>query len=234
MPRRLHHLGGALAIYDSETPAALTDPANNLGAVYFHGDLDYLKIVYDQTVLINFPARGSGSSTATIDQLYDVFPAHNLGYRPRGVLRIDNTQYPTCGILTYAGGDKYRCIRCEIDETKVYVRELGIIDGTIAADPRSVRVILYDVAPITVTDKLFHFMPASSRLIAGKGKFDTDNRYLREDRTAAPDFWMTHGRTIDASGRNFRQVLPNGQMVEFPTTGYGGSFTGTGFFGVAD
>lgn len=229
MPRRIWHKAGKFGIIDSEVPAALDDPNAYLSSVYLHGDLDYLKVVYDQTQSIAFPARSTGSNTGIFHATY-AMPNHNLGKRVRGVVRIGNTQYPANALVTYSGGDKFRFIRAEIGLNTVTIRETTLINGSLAAATYAVRVILYDVAPVTYTTKLYHFIPSQGRLIAAQGKFDTSNKYLRENRTATPDFWMTSGRTVDSNGRNFTQVLPNGEAV-----GYGSlSFAGTGFFGASD
>jgi hypothetical protein len=231
MPRIAHRNGKVAVVDQSQYPQAVDDPAAYRNSVYWHSDRDYLRILYDETRAVTFPSRGSGSNTQFGETIHDVFPAHNLGFRPRGVLRIGNTQFPTCGIHDYSGGDKFRQIRAEITETTVTLREIWIIDGSYAGLTINCRVILYGVPTAGASTRPVHFTPATGRLVAGYGKLDTDHRYLREDRSGAPDFWMTSGRTIDTNANAFRQVLPNGQVSDF---GYTGSFTGTGFFGVAD
>lgn len=231
MPKRLwHDEDGNIGIIDSEVPAALADPLANLHAVYFHAAFDYLQIAYDETVTVNFPARGTGNS----EFVHDVFPAHNLPSMPFGVLRIGAKQLPPGGILQGGTYDDMRCLFLEMDATKFYVREAWMCDDGNQTPAISValRVIGYRIAPANTAPKKAHFTPADGRLRLGFGKFDTDNRYLRQNGAAAADFYMTAGRTIDTYRGTLRQVLPNGEVKDFGD--YPGSFAGTGFWGVSD
>lgn len=230
MPRRIwHDSAGRFGVIDSNVPAALVDPTANRGAVYFSAAHDYLQIAYDQTRTITFPARGAGDSWAD----WTTFPAHNLGVVPWAVLRVNTKQLPAGAIIQGGAHDDMRCLYLRATPTAFVVRERWVCDdgnGT-PAITLSLRIVAYKVAPSGSHTKKAHFTP-DGRLRLGFGKFDTNQRYLREAPANLADFWITSGRTIDTNFNTLRQVLPNGEVLNIGA--YPGSFAGTGFWGVAD
>ena len=228
MAKRIHYKDGALAVYDDDTPAALTDPANNLDKVYFHSALGYLHVVYDQTRNLSMPSVSSTNGYAR----FDIFPNHNLGYVPFGILQIDDTQLPTCHPVQLKGNEgSGRHIFMELTTSDVFIRaaHYTTTGKSLGGYSVSVRAILLGQATKTDIGYAARFDPTTGRLTLGEGLFDTDKNYLlRND--ANPDFWMSSGRTIDTNNSGIRLVLPNGDVENQQS--YSGSFTGTQFFGI--
>lgn len=230
MARRVHYKDGTLAVYDDTTPAALTDPLNNLSSVYFHSALDYLHIVYDQTVTFALP------STGTTNGSFDTysFPNHNLGYTPFGFLATTGTQYPTnhpIQLLGNEGTGRYIHLALDNSTASLRVAHHATSGKSNPAINITARCILLGEA--TATDPVYagRYDPSNGRVTLGRGKFDTNRSYLRRN-DASPDFRATSGRTIDTNDSGARFMLPNGTV--FDVQNYIGSFAGTQFFGLAD
>lgn len=232
MARRLYEDQFRVCIYEEPNPgttyppgslpAAITNPLNNLDKIYYHSSLGYLIIAYDQSMTINFPARSPGPGTNKWD-----LPAHNLGFIPYGVLLVGNTQIPT-GEPIQGSSSAARQVALGIDTNTVWIREFWNYRN-LAAISITFRAILFKPAPTTVTTRMVD--ESTSRIIYGKGSFDTNNDYIKS-APSSPDFWMTRGRTIDTTNGGYCGVRPNGEVRTINT--YTGSFNGTGFFGVAD
>lgn len=232
MAKKIHYKTGKLAVYDDDTPAAFTNPEANLSAIYFHSDLDYFFIAYDQTRTLTLSATGVTEGTTDESR---IFPAHNLGYIPYGFLIINGTQYPTGFPLQVTGNEgTARYIMLSMDSSDVWIttRHHATTGHGNSGISRSCRVILLGQATKTDVGYAARFRPSSGRLTLGEGKFDTNRDYLRRDDTN-PDFYVSSGRTIDGqSGGGIRFVLPDGTVTS--QQGYSGSFTGTQFFGLKD
>lgn len=203
-----------------DLPAAITDPLNNLDQIYFHSALGYLIIAYNQSMTINFPARNYPPGNKQW-----LFPAHNLGFIPYGVLLSGNTQIPT-GEPIQGSSSATREASLGIDENSLWVRECWNY-ASLAAMTLTFRAILFKPAP---KDAVPHMAYEGPDYVAyGGGAFSTNNNYIKHAPTT-PDFWMTRGRTIDTNHADYRSVRPNGSVRNL--NGYSGSFAGTGFFGV--
>lgn len=78
MSKALRIAGGVAALWDDASDDdPFTTPLSNLSRVKFHSDLDYIKVIDEQTVSVNFPSRNAGLHT----QSYTLF-AHGLGIQP--------------------------------------------------------------------------------------------------------------------------------------------------------
>lgn len=234
MARRIwHDSSGNFGIIDSDTPAALSAPTSYMDKVYFHADLDYCSILYEETQTVDLPARGAGLFAVSD---YTPFSSHGLGSLPFAVMLTGTKQLPAVAMIQN-DGDDIRTIALTCTTTDFGIRETYSTKAGVSALSLSIKVIAYGIAASATHTKQFHFTPADGRLRAGLGKFDTDNKYLRKVDTGTPDFYMTAGRTIDTiavSGGDcgIRQILPNGDTID--AASYSGSFAGDGFFGVAD
>ena len=210
--------------YSSGLPPAITDPINHLDQVYWHSDLNYREIFYNQVIMINFPARAypPGSQKWSL-------PAHNLGSLPRGVLLVGNTQIPT-GEPIQGANQATRHVALGVDETNIWIREVWNY-SSLSAITFTFRAILVRPATLGASSHLADESP--TRVVYGGGKFDTNKQYLRHaPAPATPDFYMTNmGRTIDTTNAGYRGVRPNGVVKEF--NAYTGSFAGAGFIPVA-
>ena len=229
MARRVHYKDGKLAIYDDTVPGAFTDPLNHLGSVYFHSDLSYLRIYYDETRTLNLPSRSSSWGYED----HNIFPAHNLGFMPWAILLVGNSQYPTSHPVQIVGNEgSGRYISLTVTATTVAIRSTyhTTAGHSVGATSLSCRAILLGPASGSDPGYAARFYP-SGRLTLGEGKFDTGLNYLRRNDTT-PDFWATSGRTIDTKTGGARFVKPNGETLN--VQGYSGSFVGTQFFGIKD
>lgn len=232
MPPRLYRDSHRACIIDEPTvgkfyttsnlPAAITNPKANLKQVYFHSDLDYLIIAYDRSMKLTLPARNYPPGTA-----YHYFPSHNLGFLPFGVLVVGNSMIPT-GEPIQGSSSAARHAALGVDTTRIWLRECWNY-SSLPAITMTFRAILFKPAPVGAVSHMAYEGP--DFVAYGRGKFDTRNNYLKSS-PSSPDFWMTRGRTIDTTYGGYRGVRPNGTRRQFNS--YTGSFTGSGFFGVAD
>mgnify|MGYP003393460161 CR=1 FL=1 len=230
MPRRAHGKPGKFAIYDSEVPGALDNPDAYPSAVYLHSDWEYFKIFHDQTVSLALPARGPPFGVAT----HTPFAAHNLGYRPFALLRINTKQVPASSLVQGGSSDDFRALSLQLTTTGFVVREVWTCDdgnGT-PAITLSLRAIAYGPVAKNWLGYQARFTPGDGRLVLGNGAVDFSQRYLRKVDSGAVDFYATAKRSMDHTRSGLRQVLPDGETIS--TIGYTGSFTGGPFFGVVD
>jgi len=230
MPLRRYKDAHRVCIYDESNPAedysgglpdAITDPLNHLNQIYWHSDLGYVEIFYNQLLTINFPARAYPPGTAKW-----ALPNHNRGSLPYGVLLVGNTQIPT-GEPIQGSSQATRHVSLGVDENATWIREIWNY-SSLTAVAVTFRAILIRPAPTSAVPHLCYEGP--DRVAYGGGKFDTEKQYLRSN-PSTPDFWMTIGRTIDTTAGGYRGVRPNGVSQTFGT--YTGSFAGSGFFGVS-
>ena len=78
MTKRLRIAGGVCAVWDDASDDdPFTDPENNLARVKFHSELNYLKVIDEQTHTVNFSSKGAGVFTGS----YTMF-AHGLAGIP--------------------------------------------------------------------------------------------------------------------------------------------------------
>lgn len=64
MSKRLRIAGGVGAVWDDASDAdPFTTPLSNLSRVKFHSGLDYIKVIDEQTVTVNFSSYPSGTLT---------------------------------------------------------------------------------------------------------------------------------------------------------------------------
>lgn len=227
MGRRIYQSPQFVAIIESAGDVAgdlvkLNAPLANLGDIYWHSGLDYWVIAYDQTLSLTLPARNYPPGNAK-----HYFPNHNLGFEPFGVLLIGNAQLPT-GEPVQGSTSAARHAVLGVNSTQLWLFEAWNY-SSLPALTLSFRAILLKPAPTNTSPHLLEESPP--RVIYGGGKFDTDNNYLKSS-PAAPDFWMTRGRTIDTINGGYKGLRPNGDAQFFNT--YAGNFQGEGFFGVAD
>lgn len=123
---------GLVAIH--EPNADLSDPLNSQHNIYFHSDLDYLKIVNTITGVLSLPTRTYSSSDASSSYgnvITNVY-THNLGYTPLVLaFNTDNNQPLVGDSLVQSGGTcNLRSILVGADSTYVYIRELYLNKDT--------------------------------------------------------------------------------------------------------
>jgi hypothetical protein len=95
-------------------------------------------------------------------------------------------------------------------------------DDTLPAVTRRYRVFLFETLFEGSGNESIRIAPTLFR--AGFGKLSTVYRYLRQ--SAAPDVFVTSGKTADVRGGGLKVVLPDGTLALQSAT-YTGSFAGS-------
>ena len=118
---------GMVAIH--EPGANLDNPLSNLNNIYFHSDLDYLRVVQSHTLLVNLAAGpGGGALFSRFARLV----THGLGYVPM-VLATFGSGDPFPGTKVIQTGSSigsssmltYRTISLCADAGSVYLHDSG-------------------------------------------------------------------------------------------------------------
>ncbi|MDV2968721.1 hypothetical protein RZ532_22285 [Nitratireductor aquimarinus] len=208
---------GRVAIFDPAKPAAWDDPINNLDAVYFHSELDYLGVAKVLDVTVTHPARGKGATT-TLHNYAVPNPfegevgnlTHNLGYVPHGVCFVGNDMLPANTQIQHVGSS-FRTVAIELTTTQVKIYETAwIYQHALPAITKTYKVLLF--TPPLGGDESETLRIEPTRFIASKGKLDSNHNYIRRAPTN-PMFWFSKGKTADAGNGSFKIVTANGSVI---------------------
>lgn len=225
---------GRVAIFDPAVPAALTNPRANLGAVYFHSDLDYVGVVAVFDFVVTHPARGVGGAstehsyavpnhvTGAIQSL-----VHNLGYVPHALVFIGNNMLPANSQIQNVGSS-FRTVAVEVNSTQVRLFETSwVYQHALPAIVQTYKVVLFTPKLVPSGNKTVHITPTT--FVASRGKLNSAYNYLRRALTS-PMFWFSKGKTADVANGSFKIVTANGGAIA--KTHYNGSFAGEPGIGV--
>lgn len=200
---------GKVAVFmvDDSTPrdrTLLDDPESDLSKVLFHSDLLYPIITTKVTGTLNLPSRGSGQNNSVVP--HNLF-AHGLAGQPLVFGRLTNVGN---GTLPLAGSipiqaNQYgfaRWLSVGADETNVRIAEQWITHEDSGISSTSVdwevwvtNLFVDQENPLPEpTGSLLHIDGTSFQ--AGRGKFDTTNRYLRTAVTNA-EFAVIRGHSLE-------------------------------------
>lgn len=241
MAKTLHVNGssGRAYIYNGTAAASSYDQtptASQLGDLYFHSDLSYLKNTLTISGSVSHPIRTRSTNTDKKGTTYNVIQGsqsytlgtHTMGTGTPMIAVIGDYQMPA-GHFIQKVNESVRTVSLWITATTVVVHEKYVtFDDTLPAISQSYTAYLFDILSTGSGSTSISISPTSFE--AGFGKLDTDNVYVRRQSTS-PNLYLTHDRTADVEGGDVKIVLPDGTTA-YTGSNYTGSFTGTGGEGV--
>ncbi len=238
MARTLHADGttGKVFIYNNAAdPAVYETPTGpQLGDLHFHSDLSYLGNAQVIEVTLTHPERTRSSSTSKGlfgsttwynprqgTETYDL-ASHSFGRVVPFVPFYGSAQMPS-GTVVQQVGESARAVSIYLTNTTIRAFENWVtFDDTLPAITRRYRVFLFETLFAPSGNESIRIEPSLFR--AGFGKLSTAYRYLRE--SAAPDVFVTAGKTADVQSGGLKVVLPDG-MLALQSATYTGSFAGS-------
>ena len=243
MAHTLHADGNSGKVYiynNANTPSTYNTPTSaQLGDLHFHSDLSYLgnSVVLEATVTHPGHTRSSSttkglfSSTTHYNPVQGtssyVLGSNALGANAPFVPFYGNSQVPS-GTIIHQVGESVRAISVYITSNQVKLYESwATFDQSLPQITRTYKVYLFNTL-FTGSGNTSLAITATS-FTAGFGKLSSDYRYLRD--STSPDFYVTQGKTADISGGGLKVVLPSG-TVQYNSSNYTGSFSGTGGRGI--
>lgn len=188
---------------DGSDNSGLLDPLNNLGKVWFHSDLDYLRIrkVVTSTGGDYSPAEIPATpNNAPLNAEYTLF-AHGLGYKPliSGDIITSGYRQPCAGSPPpIPAGDRtqagYRYIGMTADETYIYLHVRGFVAPAMTVH-WEVRLYEETFQTISEASSLIYFSPTSATL-AALGKVSADRRFVRKVPSGSGQFRFLGQQTM--------------------------------------
>lgn len=183
------------------------NPTANLGKLWFHNALDYLRvarIVSSRDAGKAAVAIGATANNAPLNAEYVLFE-HGLGYTPLISADIEVGGYvqPCAGSPVpipggAAGGGGYRWLGITSDATKVYMHARGFVCPAMTVHW---KVRVYDETFQTVSDSATLFYASKNALeIDGIGKIRKDRRFVRKVPSGSGQF--------RALGRQTMKMVP--------------------------
>lgn len=238
MARTLHADGttGRVYIYNNgAAPSTYETPTEpQLGDLHFHSDLSYLGNAQVIDVTITHPERTRSSSTSkglfgsttwyNPRQGTESFnlASHSFGRVVPFIPFYGESQMPS-GTVVQQVGESARAVSIFVTGTAIRAFENWVtFDDTLPAITRRYRVFLFETLFAPSGNESIRIEPNVFR--AGFGKLSTAYRYLRE--SAAPDVFVTAGKTADTQSGGLKVVLPDGSVALQSST-YTGSFAGS-------
>lgn len=188
---------------DGSDNSGLLDPRNNLGKVWFHSDLDYLRIVKTVTSLGGDYSPAEVPATpynAPLNAEYTLF-AHGLGYKPliSGDIITSGYRQPCAGSpAPIPAGDRtqagYRYVGMTADETYIYLHVRGFIAPAMTIH-WEVRLYEETFQNVSEASSLIYFSPESATL-AALGKVSADRRFVRKVPSGSGQFRFLGQQTM--------------------------------------
>jgi hypothetical protein len=132
MAKKLYADGNNGTVAICEPDADIYNPLSNLNKIYFHSDLNYLRIIAIINISIDLPYRaadGSDYSSAYGTDIRNVY-SHNLGYVPiimacfKSPAEINKQPYIGEFPLQTGGNCSLRTLILGADENYIYSREM--------------------------------------------------------------------------------------------------------------
>jgi len=235
MPSTLHADGstGKVFIYKGDAaPSVYASPsAAQLGDLHFHSDLSYLGNTQVLEATVTHPERVRSSSSSkwggTTYRTRQGTQSFVLGTNTLGTIRpavafFGSAQMPA-GTVVHKVGQSVRAVSIMVTASQIRLFENWLtFDDTLPAVSRTYRVFVFQTLFAGSGTTSIRIAPGA--FTAGFGKLSTSYRYLRR-ATAAPDLFVTAGRTADVQSGGVKVVLPDGS-VPLQSATYTGSFTG--------
>lgn len=212
---------GKVAIYTVDdtaiNDAPFTAPLSNISRVEFHSDLDYLAVASVQTGTLSLPSVSPQYPFTTRHNLF----AHGLAYQPLVLGELTNYGGRDVSLLgttlIYSVVDVFsshpavegwfRSVQLGADATHVYLHEYCLgpsASRTLPALTLNWRVLVTtrNMDATTGNDNAAshpsNLYISPSRVVFGRGKFDTDRRHIKKDASGFPvyigrsiDFWQS-------------------------------------------
>lgn len=227
---------GSVSNPNSVRNAPLNSPNLHLDKIRFHSDFDYYAIESGPTsVNVNHPSLVGGSFVIStnpnvvrygqINVTNHTLLSHGLPYVPAYMI-ISNGALVGAGSDIQNSSESVRTITPYATSSIIGLRDFQI-SGTssLPAISRTYQIIVFR-NPIADMSHLFDYVKSNDRLILGKGKFQSNRKFLR--RTLVADlspFDIALGRTVDIKNGGSRTVFPDG--TTYTDFLYNGSFTGS-------
>lgn len=234
MAKKLYSDGntGKVAIFNPAVAAAFDNPRGNLGAVYFHSDLDYVSVAAVLDVNVTHTARNVGG-TGSHGYATPQFSAgatgfnHNLGYVPFALIFVGGALLPANTQIQLVG-QSFRTSGAYVTSSQVVIQDFAWVYGSnLPSMVKNYKIVLLTtpIAPSGTTTLSI----TPGRFIASRGKLDSIRNYLRRAPTN-PMFWFSKGKTADVANGSFRVVTADGTFIT--RAGYNGTFQGVPGIGV--
>jgi len=241
MSRTLHADGstGKVFIYKGDAaPSVYASPsAAQLGDLHFHSDLSYLGNTQVLEATVTHPERVRSSSSSkwggTTYRTRQGTQSFVLGTNTLGAIRpavafYGSAQMPA-GTVVHKIGQSVRAVSLIVTASQIRLFENWLtFDDSLPAISRTYRIYLFQTLFTGFGNTSIAIEPGA--FTAGFGKLSTSYRYLRRAK-AAPDLFVTAGRTADVQSGGVKVVLPDGS-VPLQSATYTGSFAGAPGTGV--
>lgn len=149
MAKNLYVNGNTGAASISEGQSPVHNPLANLSRVYFHSDLDYLKIIRVVTTSVSLPQRnadGSDTSSAYGSTIYTL-GNHGAPETPILLGHVVGSGQPLAGdtVLQAAGQCSIRSLALGADSQRILLREIYLNkDVSFSALSLTLRIYVFD------------------------------------------------------------------------------------------
>jgi hypothetical protein len=235
MPPKLKAEGstGRVAIYDSATEAAFTNPQANLDKVFFHSDLDYfvMREKFSATITLpsrNIPSNGDGGVAVSIGgftvwesgedggTVTGAVDSHLIGTHsvtdPFPLAIIDGSVISGTQIIR-SNALQRRAVSVGVTSTEVLLYEAwnGAGGQDLPSEDVSVTVYLFSTATAPDASEIIKMTP--NRIIASAGKLDSDGNHVKLDATSSVKI-PTGEETIDLGDGGMRYIDASGNTVD--------------------
>lgn len=218
--------GGAFNDPAAPRNAPLLNPAAYLANIYFHSDLDYLEVAFDEEVRIAHASSGAAPPLDAEDlqvqsqvkfrggAATSLLLTHNLGYIPDCLVAVGtNAVWPGMPIQTAADGrGRYAVVYATATQIRLHTY-VSAGDQALPAITLTYRVIVFKQPPTVLTNILFEADGPTKRVRMGRGKFDSDRKYLQVVAGGSP-FGLSGGRPGDTENGAVIMYRPNGSAFQ--------------------
>lgn len=235
--------GGSYDNRNAPRNAPLLNPTAYMQYVYFHSSLDFLEVASETNVSITHPsangASSSGdeavetsklvkfkSSTSTVTLV-----THNLGVIPDVLVSVGgNTLWPGMPVQASSNGRaRYAVVFVNTTQVRLYTWT-SVNALNLPAITLTYKVTVFRPPPAPSGNLLFNADGPTKRVVMGRGKFDSDRRYLQIVSGGSPQ-GLVLGRPGDLANGAVRLYRPNGTSYEPVPDDLAGVLRLTGTFG---
>lgn len=238
---------------DDPANAPAKDPASHLDRIYWHSEFVVHELAIPaQVIEITHPAvntqtlyynmtvgftGGSPTPTTGGPVMYGVQGArsvtdillyeHNLGYKPSYIVALGNGTIGN-GTLVQVSGGGYRSVSPYVTDTEIRMKVVAIAgSANLPATTLTYGVFLFREPEQDPSKALFG--KDGGHLVLGRGRIDSQYKYLRRVAGAESSFDYNTGRTVDYANGGTRQVI--GDVVQ-QFGAYQGTFGGSFYYPV--
>ncbi len=243
--------GGENTDWDALRNRPAKDPTNWLSNIYWHSEFTQYELAVDPIVVVithtalntqlryysmqnGFTGSGSSSPPTTNYMVLSVQGArrvtdlvlntHNLGYKPHYMIAVGNGTIGN-GTLIQATASGHRSVSPYVTNTQIGLLETAFAGASNLASTAITYGILLFRNPAQDPAKPL-FGKAGTHVILGRGRIDSQYKYLRRVSGAESSVDLNVGPTIDYGNGGSKQVIGNVSQV---VGNYQGDFSGTDY-----